>query len=72
MKVINWETTIAGLATAIINITILFGFDLTPEQTLVVISSATTIGLFVVSVLAKDKNVTGGTKPQTYEARRRT
>ena len=73
----NWKTTLAGLATAMVNLVLLFACDilqiicLTPEQQTVLITSVTTIGLFAVSLLAKDKDVTGGSKAQTLEAKRR-
>lgn len=68
MKVINWKTTLTGLITALTNLAVLVGIDLTPEQTTVVVSSVTTIGVFIISILAKDKDVTGGTKPQNKES----
>lgn len=64
MKIVNYKTTLTGLITAILNLIVFFGLNITPEQTMIIISSLTTIGLFVVSIFAKDKDVTGGTKQQ--------
>lgn len=71
----NWKTTLTGLVTAIVNIFVLFGVPpfvgYTADQQTLLVGSATTIGLFLISIFAKDSNVTGGTKAQTAEAKRR-
>lgn len=67
---INWKTTLAGVITASVNLLMLYACDLmqviclTVEQKTTLIGSATTIGLFIIAICAKDNNVTGGTKQQ--------
>ncbi len=74
---INWKTTLPGLITAIVNLFLLFACKLiqiiclTGEQTTMLIGSVTTIGLTFVAICAKDKDVSGGSKPQTPEAEKR-
>ena len=57
---VNWKTTLAGAVPAVAVLLKTFGLiDLTPEQ----ITAIITIGILVASILAKDNDVTGGTKP---------
>ena len=53
---INWQTTLPGLITAIVNIVILFGLEIDEKSKTLLVASTTTIGLFIVSIFAKDKN----------------
>ncbi len=74
---INWKTTLAGLVTAVLNIITLFSCDIlnaiciTAEQKLTLSGSITTIGVVLIAIFAKDKDVSGGSKPQTPEAEKR-
>lgn len=71
----NWKTTIGGVINAIAAVLAIFGVMISPEQKEAILGGAValaTIGNAIVGLFAKDNNVTGGTKPQTNEASRRT
>lgn len=53
----NWKTTVSGLVAALPQIAIMFGVSGVPME---VWNGISAIGLFLIGVLAKDNNVTGG------------
>lgn len=57
----NWKTTASGVIAALPQIAILFGIGGVPVE---VWNGISAIGLFLIGLLAKDNNVTGGTVNQ--------
>ena len=67
----NWQTSVIGLITAIINLTVAFGLSLTTSQQTSIIAVVTSLGVCLGFLFAKDSSVTGGTTPATPEAQQR-
>ncbi len=57
----NWKTTLTGLLTALPTLLNLFGITSIPAD---VVQGITALGVFVIGLVAKDHNVTGGTTAQ--------
>lgn len=60
MKVVNYKTTIGALVALLAGLAPLFGVQISPE----VQSALITVGVFVVGLFAKDRDVTGGRRQQ--------
>jgi hypothetical protein len=67
MKAVNWKTTLGAIITALAVVLEQFGIDISPELQ----NALIVIGVTIIGIFAKDYNVTGGTKPQTEEAKNR-
>jgi len=66
----NWQTTVSTLPAligALVNIYTALSQGITPEANEFGIVG-TALSAVLIGITAKDKNVTGGTKPQTEEA----
>lgn len=57
----NWKTTLGGIIAAIPQFALLFGIQGVPPE---VWNGISAIGIFVLGLIAKDSNVTGGTVNQ--------
>jgi hypothetical protein len=57
----NWTTTVGGVVAALPQIAIMFGVTAVPVD---VWNGISAIGLFLIGLLAKDNNVTGGSTKQ--------
>lgn len=56
----NLKTTITAVVTVVASLGARYGFDLSPDIQLAIV----TIGVAITGILSKDHNTTGGTKYQ--------
>lgn len=67
IKMKNWKTLLGAVVTALPTVLGFFGVPFSPELG----HAIEVIGGVIIGFFAKDSNVTGGTTPQTLEAKTR-